>query len=313
MSAGPAKALLGRVLGERRLDRVRRAWHRLRESDPRLALRRRAFSRANAGLPSDRIEIRPGLRLSVEPEARDGFEHFCFRSLDMARELDGFLAHCRGHGGRRHRLLDVGALHGLFSLAFTAGRPDAEALAIEPSPLAFPVLEANLRRNPEARARAQQVAAGAGEGEIAMRLDWHHLEACSAEEAGAPGVLTVPLRTLDAICFGHEFLPDVIKLDVEGYELETLRGAERLLGESRPDLFLEAHPASLERLGTSMAELFDHLRRFDYRVFDVRDRPVSATDFAAERAVTRYRCAPDSRGHHDFQSRALSTGPREGA
>src|SRR6185295_16498553 len=100
----------------------------------------------------------------------------------------------RGHGGRRQRLLDVGALHGLFSLAFTAGRPDSGALAIEPSPLAFPVLEANLRRNPEARSQAIQVAAGAKEGQVAMRLDWHHLEACADDEAGDPGVLTVPVR-----------------------------------------------------------------------------------------------------------------------
>ncbi len=296
MNAERAKILLGRMLGERRLDRVRRAWHRLRDHDPRLAIRRRRFARANAGLPADRIEIRPGLRLSIEPAARDGFEYFCFRSLDMAEELDGFLLHSRGSGAPRRRLLDVGALHGIFSLAFSAGRADAEALAIEPSPLAFPILAANTGKNPEAKTRVLQIAAGAAEGTIAMRLDWHHLEACAEEEANAPGVLTIPVRTLDAICAGESFVPDVIKIDVEGYELSTLRGADRLLGEVRPDLFLEAHPASLERLGTSMAELFDLLRRFDYRVFDVRDRPVSSAAFAAERAVTRYRCTPGSFG-----------------
>jgi FkbM family methyltransferase len=286
-----AKSVLRLVLGEGGIDRVRRAWYRLQASDPRLVLRRRSFARANATLPPDQIEIRSGLRLSIEPEARNGFEHFCFRSLDMAEELDGFLAHCRGRGGMRRRLIDVGALHGLFSLAFTANRPDAEALAIEPSPLAFPVLETNLRRNPEAQARALQMAAGAAEGTIAMRLDWHHLEACAEDESGAPGVLLVPIRSLDAICAEHGFLPDVVKIDVEGYELESLRGAERLLAEARPDLFLEAHPASLERLGASMTELFEFLRRFGYRVFDLRDRPVSAAGFAALGSVARFRCA----------------------
>ncbi len=294
MSAERAKALLGRLLGERQLDRVRRAWHGLRDRDPRLAIRRRRFARANAGLPADRIEIRPGLRLSIEPEARGGFEYFCFRSIDMARELDGFLAHCRGGTAPLRRLLDVGALHGIFSLAFTAGRPDAEALAIEPSPLAFPVLAANAGRNPAAKTRTLQIAAGAAEGKIAMRLDWHHLEACAEGERGAPGVLSIPVRTLDAICAEEGFVPDVIKIDVEGYELSTLRGAVRLLGEVRPDLFLEAHPASLERLGKSMAELFDHLRGFDYRVFDVRDRPISAAAFRAERGVARFHCAPEA-------------------
>lgn len=296
MSAERAKALLGRVLGPRQLDRVRRAWHGLRRRDPRLAIRRRTFERANAGLPADRIEIRPGLRLSIEPSAREGFEYFCFRSLDMGRELDGFLAWCRGKGTSRRRLLDVGALHGIFSLVFAAGRPDAEALAIEPSPLAFPILARNAERNPAAPTRALQIAAGAAEGTIAMRLDWHHLEAVSADEASAPGVLTIPVRPLDAICAVEGFIPDVIKIDVEGYELEAIRGAVRLLGQVRPDLFIEAHPLHLERLGASMAELFEVLRGFGYRVFDIHDRPVSSAAFAAERAVTRYRCVPDTHG-----------------
>lgn len=297
-----AKTLLGRVFGENGLDRVRRAWHRLRARDPRLTIRRRAFERANAGVPADRIEIRPGLRLSIEPAAREGFEYFCFRSLDMGRELDGFLAWCRRSETPRRRLLDVGALHGIFSLAFSAGRTDAEALAIEPSPLAFPVLAANAARNPGAETRALQIAAGAAEGTIAMRLDWHHLEAVSADEASAPGVLKIPVRPLDEICADEGFVPDVIKIDVEGYELQALRGAAGLLGQVRPDLFLEAHPLQLERLGASMTELFEVLRSFGYRVFDVRNRPVSAAAFAAERAVTRYRCEPP--GSHGPRERA---------
>ena len=293
MSAGRAKALLGRLLGERGLDGVRRAWHRLRSRDPRLAIRRRRFARANAALAPDRMEIRPGLVLSVEPAARDGFEHFCFRSLDMARELDGFLAGCRFGAAPRRRLLDVGALHGIFSLAFSQGRAEAEALAIEPSPLAFPVLAANAARNPGAKIRPLRIAAGAAEGTIAMRLDWHHLEAVSAGETDAPGLLTISVRTLDEICAAEDFVPDAIKIDVEGYELAALRGAERLLREARPVLFLETHPLHLERLDASMAELFETLRRSGYRLFDVRDRPVSAAAFAAERAVSRYRCAPE--------------------
>ncbi len=294
MIAERTKAVLGPLLGERGLDAVRRAWHHLRASDPRLAARHRQFVRANAALPADEIEIRPGIRLSIDPGARHGFEHFCFRSLEMAQELDGFLAWCRVTRPKR-RLLDVGALHGIFALAFSAGRAGAAALALEPSPLAFPVLAENVRRNPGADVRALQTAAGAAPATIAMRLDWHHLEACGEDEIGEPGVLAIPVRPLDEICAEQGFAPDVMKVDVEGYEVATLCGAERLLAEERPDLFLEAHPLHLERLGSSMAELFGLMVDRCYEVFDHRGRPVRATAFSRLRAVTRFRCVPVER------------------
>lgn len=39
--------------------------------------------------------------------------------------------------------------------------------------------------------------------------------------------------------------PDVITMDVEGSELEVLRGAERLLREKRPVVFVSVHPESM--------------------------------------------------------------------
>ncbi|MGH9363606.1 MAG: FkbM family methyltransferase, partial [Thermoanaerobaculia bacterium] len=38
---------------------------------------------------------------------------------------------------------------------------------------------------------------------------------------------------------------DLLKVDVEGYEGQVLDGAERLLREHRPVLFLELHPAAI--------------------------------------------------------------------
>jgi len=57
---------------------------------------------------------------------------------------------------------------------------------------------------------------------------------------------TVDLVTLDDFCREEDVRPDFIKVDVEGFELEVLRGAERLLRDARPMLMVEIQVAHRE-------------------------------------------------------------------
>jgi hypothetical protein len=53
--------------------------------------------------------------------------------------------------------------------------------------------------------------------------------------------------TLDGVAFDTTaFVPDVVKLDIEGWELYALEGATRLLSERRPHLIVETHSDTLE-------------------------------------------------------------------
>ena len=252
--------------------------------DPRRLLRHRRHLRLNRDAPPGEMVLRPGLRLAVGPEARESFEWFCYRSPEMVDELDAFLA----RGRDRRRFLDVGACHGLFSLAFTQGRPGAEAVAVEPSLLAWDVLESNLRRNPEARVTPVQAALGSAPGTLVMRYSWHHLEA-SPEAAGDPDAVEIPVRTQDGLREELGFHPDLVKIDVEGYEIAVLRGASRTLREDRPVLFLEVHPERIVHLGGSMGEIAGLLDDLGYAVFDLAGRPAR---LAATSAVSRFRCEP---------------------
>jgi FkbM family methyltransferase len=283
------RALAAR-LPKRPVGILRTLWYQSQRLDPRRLWLHRRFQQLNAGAAGDEMVLRPGLRLGVDPQAREPFEWFCFRSPEMVAELDGFLSQVAG----RRRLLDVGACHGLFALAFTQGHPDAAALAVEPSPLAWEVLESNLRRNAGARVTPVRAAVGAAPGILRMRFAWHHLEAASEspDSPNDPGTISIPVRTLDDLREELAFRPDVMKVDVEGYEIFALRGARRLLDEDRPLLFLEAHPQRIRELGGSMRELWDLLAAPGYRAFDLHGRPVAAEAFAALDSVSRFRFAP---------------------
>jgi len=51
--------------------------------------------------------------------------------------------------------------------------------------------------------------------------------------------VTVEVVTLDDFCRTESICPDFIKIDVEGFELEVLKGASALLREARPMLMVE--------------------------------------------------------------------------
>jgi hypothetical protein len=53
--------------------------------------------------------------------------------------------------------------------------------------------------------------------------------------------------------------PTFLKLDVEGAEVGALRGAQRVLRECRPRIFIEVHPQFIVRFGQTPADLFEAL------------------------------------------------------
>lgn len=298
------KAVMGLHLGG--LYRLR---DRLRRWDPRRLAREARFRRWNRDAGPDEMVVRPGLALRVDPRARESFEWFCFRSPEMAREMDAFVRQMR----QRRRFLDLGACHGIFSLAFAHGRPEALALAIEPSRPAHEILAANAAAQGLANILPRQIACGAAAGTLRMRQVWHHLEAVpgdeplGAAEAGsaaaaagkppAPGpaeegeVIAAPMSTVDALCVEMDFQPDLVKIDVEGYELEVLLGARNTLERHHPPLFLELHPDRLRQLGHSPAEVVRLLEGLGYTFSKLSGAALTARQVARLRSVSRLACA----------------------
>src|SRR5271154_4209243 len=129
------------------LRRLKSVGTRKNESNKRLAQEiaslKRRFDLRNANAAEGEIVLRDILSLAIHPDSLLAFEYFCFRSPEMVAELDAFIARIRPC----HRLLDVGALHGIFSLVFVAGRNDASAVAVDASPRAFSKLLYNVHKN----------------------------------------------------------------------------------------------------------------------------------------------------------------------
>jgi FkbM family methyltransferase len=62
----------------------------------------------------------------------------------------------------------------------------------------------------------------------------------SAVQASIRKSLTVDCVSIDRYCKDNSIIPDIIKIDVEGFEIDVLEGAREIL-KSRPALFIEVH------------------------------------------------------------------------
>ena len=82
---------------------------------------------------------------------------------------------------------------------------------------------------------------------------------------------TVPI---DIIALDDYFKPgqrvDLIKMDIQGYELHALRGASRVLADNSDlKLLIEFWPYGLKQAGANWVELIDALRAENMAVFRV--------------------------------------------
>lgn len=175
--------------------------------------------------------------------------------------------------------VDVGANVGIFTLiAAHAVGAGGQVHAFEPVPANFERLAENVSRNALSNVVLNQVAAGAAAGETRLGLepgtDLTSGKAMSGFfTVGSPlRAVTVPVVSLDG--YTGDRLPGrqirFIKIDVEGFEPEVLRGMRTLLSTHRVDVvMLEVSVYALSRVGARIADVVDQLLEPGYRLYRV--------------------------------------------
>jgi FkbM family methyltransferase len=129
--------------------------------------------------------------------------------------------------------------------------------AFEPSRQAFDGLAAHVALNGlEKVVRPVRAAVSDREGRAALAAEGHHGTSRLASAQGE-GTETVETVTIDQFCAREQIVPTLIKIDVEGWELEALRGARETIARGGRDLalFVEMHPTAWRERGMSAADV----------------------------------------------------------
>ncbi|MEY2532509.1 MAG: hypothetical protein QOF29_419 [bacterium] len=164
--------------------------------------------------------------------------------------------------------VDAGAHIGLFTVQMARDvGPQGRVLSFEPTATTARLL----RRTVELNALGdvvdcRQEALSGARGFLEFFVDEH--EASNANSlvrtAGAVGSVRVPTVSIDDLAAVETRRMSCVKIDVEGAELDVLRGAAATLADDRPALALDIHPAQLAAGGGSVAEVWDVLADAGY-------------------------------------------------
>jgi FkbM family methyltransferase len=144
--------------------------------------------------------------------------------------------------------VDVGANIGYFTLlAARLVGPAGHVYALEPAPATYGALVSSIELNGFSNVTALCVAAGEAPGEAVLEdSEQSVLSAIRVEggksKAGSRG-LTVPVQPVGSLIRPADLARlRLVKVDVEGYELEVLRGLQQVFEQgSRPSLLVELH------------------------------------------------------------------------
>jgi len=199
---------------------------------------------------------------------------FLFRPME---QIDpALLAIARTEVCRGQKVWDVGANVGLFAVAAAAkSGPEGAVMALEPDPWLADMLQETASGLPDSFARVDVLSLAVASAisvrrfHLARRsrgcnfLDGYGL----SQTGGSRNEIAVAAVTLDWLEaeFGR---PNLIKIDVEGAELEVLTGGEHVLSGSRPTLLVEVEEESADAVT-------EFLVSRDYDLFDAEVQPAA--------------------------------------
>ena len=154
--------------------------------------------------------------------------------------------------------IDVGANVGSYSIL--AGDLGADVIALEPAPDTFALLAENVRLNGYS-VTVIQAAAGPNCGAARFTAGQDSINRLAAD-----GPLEIEMVTVDSVI--QDGVVAGMKIDVEGFEIDVLRGCERALSQQRLRLIqLEWNSASVDAVGADRVPVAELLATYGYRLY----------------------------------------------
>lgn len=166
---------------------------------------------------------------------------------------------------------DIGSNIGFFALiAARLVGPSGKVVAVEPVPRNAETIRRNVARNGFSNVQVLEIALGSGAGMAELHVTRHPGGATLSTTdipPDATGTIMVQVATLDELALTEKLgRPQLIKVDVEGTELDVLMGMTRTLAEFRPAVLFEIDAPNAEMLEAKSSPIRGFLEDRRYRI-----------------------------------------------
>ncbi|MDF3820182.1 FkbM family methyltransferase [Leptospira sp. 96542] len=183
-------------------------------------------------------------------------------------------------------IFDIGANIGSISLPFAKNFSNSIVYAFEPTFYAFGKLNENLSLNPDLKKRIYPVQVFLSDeikevNNKAVYSSWK-VDGSKQDHPIHGGILQKAIDkqiTLDSFVKDQKLTTvDLIKIDVDGFELDILRGAGNTIDRFRPIIVFEFMGHTGESTKGEFAKYFDLFEKKNYKLFDSKTKHALTVD-----------------------------------
>lgn len=164
--------------------------------------------------------------------------------------------------------LDVGSNIGYYAMIESklVGNT-GKVIAVEPSPISFPLLKSNLNSQNNQNFEVHNFAIGMENGKqefiVSTKSNLSKIKTKYDKVHSNDKIIQVQVKTLDSFADKEKRI-DCIRMDVEGHELKVILGSKKILRKFKPTLMIEVHKMYLGVNGTR--RFFDELSNLGYEI-----------------------------------------------
>lgn len=210
-----------------------------------------------------------GFEIMIDPALRPGLDRTIYYNGTYEA---GTIAVIKGILRPGDTFLDVGSNIGLMSLvASHAVGETGRVIAFEPQPDTYKVLAGNMRLNHRANVVTVNEAIGAATGEATIYSNLARTASASLipMDDEITTIQQTKIETLADFVRVHAIpSPRMIKIDVEGWELEVLKGAQSILATTQAPALCVEYSHLHKNMGGALEEIYRLIRKAnDYTVY----------------------------------------------